>query len=72
MSNFKISPLVQGKPAVPRRWRCSRFLLLIMAIETMAFGWWIFRLKAQITALNQQINTMRANENEEERANVQP
>jgi hypothetical protein len=42
-----------------------------MAIETMAFGYWIFQLNAQITELKQQINTMQANENEEERVNVQ-
>jgi hypothetical protein len=66
MSNFKISPFIQGKPAVPKRWRCSRFLLLIMAIETMAFGYWIFRLNAQIARLEQQINTIQASGNEEE------
>jgi hypothetical protein len=70
MSNFKISPLVQGKSHSQRRF-WSHFLLLIMAIETMAFGYWIFRLNAQITALKQQINTMRASGNEEDRANVQ-
>jgi cell division protein FtsB len=71
MSNFKISPFIQGKPAVPRRWWLSRFLLLIIAIEIMAFGYWIFRLNAQITELKQQINAMRATENEEEHANIQ-
>jgi outer membrane murein-binding lipoprotein Lpp len=42
-----------------------------MAIETMAFGYWIFRLNAQIARLEQQINTIQASGNEEERANVQ-
>jgi hypothetical protein len=70
MSNFKISPLIEGRPAVQKRPR-SCFLLLIIVLETMAFSYWIFRLKAQITELNQQINTMRAGGNEEERANVQ-
>jgi hypothetical protein len=65
MSNFKISPLVQGKPAVPRRWWLSRFLLLIMAIETMAFSYWIFRFNAQITEFKRQISSIQASENKE-------
>jgi hypothetical protein len=70
MSNFKISPLIQGKPHLKKRpW--FHFLLLIMAIETMAFSYWIFRLYAHITELKQQINTMRASGNEEECTNVQ-
>jgi hypothetical protein len=66
MSNFKISPLVQGKPTVPKRWLWFRFLLLIMAIETMAFGYWIFRLNTQITKLERQIDTIQSIENEEQ------
>jgi hypothetical protein len=69
MGNFKISPFIQGKPVIKRRsW--SRFLLLIIAIETMAFGYWIFRLNAQITELEQRIEIAQANEKEEP-ANVQ-
>ena len=64
MSNFKISPFTQGKPTIPKRWRRSRFLLLIIAVETMFFGYWIFRLNTQITKLEQQINTMQAGKNE--------
>jgi hypothetical protein len=61
MNNFKISPFTQEKSTVPRRsW--SRFLLLILAIETMAFGYWIFRLSAQITELEQRIEIIQANE----------
>jgi hypothetical protein len=70
MSNFKISPLIEGRPAVQKHPR-SCFLLLIIVLETMASGWWIFRLNAHITELKQQINTMQVNENEEDRANVQ-
>jgi hypothetical protein len=70
MSNFKISPLVQGKSHLKKRpW--FRFLLLIIVLETMAFGYWIFQLNAQITELKRQINTMRASGNEEECTNVQ-
>jgi hypothetical protein len=65
MNNFKISPFTQGKPTVPKRsW--SRFLLLIllliMIIETMSFGYWIFRLNAQIAELEQRIEIIQASE----------
>jgi hypothetical protein len=70
MSNFKVSPLIQGKSAVQKQsW--SRFLLLIILLETMAFGYWIFRLNAQIAELKQQINNIRTGENMEGQANVQ-
>jgi hypothetical protein len=70
MSNFKISPLMQEKTRIKKR-PCFRLLLLIIVLETMAFGYWIFRLNTKITELKQQINTMRTMENEEEQANVQ-
>jgi hypothetical protein len=65
MSNFKISPVIQGKPAVPKRRSWSRFLLLIIVLETMVFGCWIFRLNTQITKLKEQIELMQTDENEE-------
>jgi hypothetical protein len=65
MTNFKISPITQEKSHLKKRpW--FRLLLLIIILETMAFSYWIFRLNTQITELKQQINTMRANENEEQ------
>jgi hypothetical protein len=68
MSSFKISPFIQGKPTISKRpW--LRFLLLIVVLETTAFGYWIFRLNTQITELKRQIETMRTIENKEQ-ANV--
>jgi hypothetical protein len=71
MSNFKISPFTQGKPTVPKRQQRSRFLLLIMAIETMAFGYLIFRLNAEITELKKQIKLLQAKEKGSEVHDVQ-
>jgi hypothetical protein len=69
MSNFKILPFIQGKPVIPRRsW--FHFLWLIIFLETIVGGYWIFRLNLQIAKLEQQINTIQTNENKEQ-VNVQ-
>jgi uncharacterized membrane protein YciS (DUF1049 family) len=63
MSEFKISPVTRCKTR-----RKSDFLLwlfaVIVIVETIASGYWFFRLNAQITRLKQQIELLQAKESE--------
>jgi hypothetical protein len=57
MSEFKISPVtrckIRRKPDF-----LSWFFAAIVIVETIAGGYWFFRLNAQITELKQQIDTL--------------
>jgi hypothetical protein len=61
MTEFKISPVTQCKTRSNRSF-LSWFLSLIMIIETISFGYWIFRLNAQIAELERRIEIIQANE----------
>ena len=69
MSEFKISPAMQCKTR-PKRHFLFWFLAVVMIIETIVGGCWIFRLNAKIAKLEQQINTIQTSENKEQ-VNVQ-
>jgi hypothetical protein len=62
MPEFKISPATQCKTR-PRSSFLFWFLSLIIVLEAMFFGCWIFHLNAQIAKLEQQISTTQPIEN---------
>ena len=64
MSEFKITPVTQCKTR-PKRHFLFWFLAVVMIIETIVGGCWIFRLNSQITELEQRIESIQATENEE-------
>jgi hypothetical protein len=52
MTQFKISPLIAEKPIKKRK---ISWLWLIIFLETLAAGTWIFRLQERLAELEQQL-----------------
>jgi uncharacterized membrane protein YciS (DUF1049 family) len=63
MSEIKISPVTQCK-ARRKPVFLSWFFAAIVIVETIASGYWFFRLNVQIRKLKQQINTIQTTANE--------
>jgi uncharacterized membrane protein YciS (DUF1049 family) len=69
MSEFEISPVTRCKLRRKPDFLSWLFAVIVI-VETIASGYWFFRLNAQITQLKQQIetlqqiNTIRSIENE--------
>jgi Tfp pilus assembly protein PilN len=64
MSKFKISPVTQCKTREKPRF-LSWLFLLVLVLQTIAGGYWFFRLNSQITQLKLQIETLQQRNNME-------
>lgn len=60
MNNFRISPFSEGKSKHKRKF--LSWLWLLIAIETLASGLWIFRLQQKIDYLESQISAQNIGE----------
>jgi uncharacterized membrane protein YciS (DUF1049 family) len=69
MSEFKISSVTQCKTR-PKSNFLFLFLAVVVVLEAIAAGCWIFRLNVQITEMERQLNDLQR-ENEAEVDNVQ-
>ncbi|MDR3179408.1 MAG: hypothetical protein LBT70_00725 [Holosporaceae bacterium] len=69
MSEFKISPVTQCKTRPKSRF-FSWLFLFVLVLQTIAGGYWFFRINAEIAKLRKQIELLQAKENEAD--DVQP